>query len=169
MHVLCFGFGSLVLIAFGATALLRQAILLVNRIEAPEPAGGIAEWDWDEWDDEYAAPRPPRRRAGPIPVPGLGRCLAFAYAAVVTFAVGSLLTGVVAVELLGVDGDDVAYLAVAVVNLPVTGLTLAALLTVLLPTTFGRAVRIVFVYGFLLLALGLFIGLVGVLFAACLV
>jgi hypothetical protein len=88
---------------------------------------------------------------------------------VVTFAVGSLLTGVVAVELLGVDGDDVAYLAVAVVNLPVTGLTLAALLTVLLPTTFGRAVRIVFVYGFLLLALGLFIGLVGVLFAACLV
>ena len=165
----CAAAASAVLVA---GALLRLAVTLSNRVAGPAPArtgapqGGIPEWDWDDWDDEFAPARK-RRAAGPIPHPGMVKACAITFVTAVVFALGFVLTGF-AVEEIGMRmwrGDTKA--AVALVNLPVAALAMAVQLVLMLPTTFWRAAMVTFVFGLALFALAALVGCV--MFAAAVV
>lgn len=161
---ICFGAGALTLIAAG---LLRLAIYATNRMIAPgkvkAPTGGIPEWDWDDWDsggsveDELDRPW----RAGPaVPEAGTLMCMAIALLTAVAYGLGFVLMGFAAEDLGNRMRRDETKLAVAVLNLPVAWLALTLLLAVLLPTRFGRAALVAFVFGLTVIAFFMFIGFV---------
>ncbi len=147
-----------------AGALLRLAVLAANKLVGPGPgrararSGGIPEWDWDDWDDEYPATVRPWRGGPVIPEPGTFKCMAIAFLTAFVFALGFLLTGLAAQEVGLRMWREETRLAVAVVNLPVAGFALTVLLTMMLPTGFWRAAMVAFVYGFILGGFVLFLG-----------
>jgi hypothetical protein len=145
------GVGFLVALLIGSTV-LRAAVSVANRMVGPakaraERADPFADWDWDgDLEDEE-----PRRRGGEkaIPEPGLGKGMMIASTiGVLTAAIGIVLgvfTEATAGELF--DGDEetqIALLALFTLPLGYVGATL--LLTAMLPTTFGRAAVVAFVY-----------------------
>jgi len=151
----------------GLAALLKLAVVMTNRMVGAPPAekapsrGGIAEWDWDDWDDEEdsALARPSRRKQA-IPEPGVLKCAGVvvitSFAAVLGFV---LLT--FAAESVGLRmrrGET--QFAIALVDLPIVALTLSVMLVASLPTGFWRAAMVTFIYGFLLVALALCFGAV---------
>jgi hypothetical protein len=155
----------------GLAALLKLAVVLANRTvgpvaekEKPLSRGGIAEWDWDDWDDEdehdNSRPFAQSREWKPaIPEPSVlksaGIVAVTAFATVLGFVLLSF-----AAEGMGLrPGRDETQFALAVVELPVVGFILSALLSALLPTGFWRAAMITFLYGLLLFALAVFFGM----------
>lgn len=153
-----------------AGGLLRLAVHAANRALAPAKAadkpprrGGIAEWDWDDWDDAGGAadePDRPWRAPRAIPEPGTLKSMAITLVAALAFAVGYMLTGFVATEMGFRMWRDETQLAVAVLNLPLAGLALTLMLVLMLPTRFGRAAAVTLVYGLVVAAFVMFIGLV---------
>src|SRR5262245_23776870 len=90
------GCGGAFLALLVAALLLRLAVMTANRLAGPvraKPRGGIAEWDWDDWDDEYAAPARPSRGAAAIPEPGLGTCTVIVFATAFVAVLGFVLLG----------------------------------------------------------------------------
>jgi hypothetical protein len=164
------GCGGAVLAALVAASLLRLAVSLTNRFvgaaaEPAGPAGGVAAWDWDDWDDEFAGPAGRRRAAGAISEPGLGRSAAVVVAAALAFGLGFLLVGMVGEALFDLHmWREDTKLFVAAFTLPFGLLALTVLLVAALPTTFRRAARVTFVYGLILA--GLAAGLAGAVYAA---
>jgi hypothetical protein len=155
------GCGGLALIALVAAALLRLAVTVTNRLLGQAPAtvpssSGIAEWDWDDWDDEYTAPV---RTAAAAPDPGLAKCAVIVVVSVLAFVLGFVLLGIAMENLVGLKmWRDESQLVVAVLDLPITDLVLTAALCVLLPTTFWRAALIAFVYNLIIFVLTLSAG-----------
>lgn len=173
--VLCGCFG-VVAVLMAAGGLLRLAIYVANRLVRPtradavKPArrGGIAEWDWDEWDDEGEVsdePDRPWRAPRAIPEPGTLRSMAIVLGTGCAFTIGFIATAAMASEMGFRMWREETKLAVALLNLPVAALALTLLLTWTLGTRFWRAAMVTFVYGLVLLAFVLFIGSV-VLFVA---
>ena len=164
--------GAALAVSILLASLLRGAISLTNKFVGParpgaRPGGGIAAWDWDDWDDEYAAPARPRRGPGAVPDPGLFKCMAVVFATALVFALGFVLAGFAAEELIGLRmWRDEAKLVIAVLTLPVADLALTVLLIVMLPTTFWRAVLVALVYNLILLAIALIVAAIVFVLAA---
>jgi hypothetical protein len=155
--LLC-GLGGVLLAALVAGSLLRLAVSVSNRVVGPQTPspGGIAEWDWDDWDDEYSAPARTRRGSKTIPEPGLGKCTVIVFVTALGYVLGFVLLMFAAEELLGLRvGREDAQLVVALFALPVGDLALCVLLFSMLPTTFWRAAMVTFVYNLILLGVGL--------------
>lgn len=161
------GFGVVVLVLLVASALLRLAITLANKVVKPTKTtrartGGIAEWDWDEWDewDEVEAeaePVRPWRTKPTIPEPGTFKSMAIVFGTACAFTIGFILTGVMATEMGFRMWREDTKLAVTILNLPVAALALTTLLAWTLPTGFWRGAMVTFIYGFVMLAFVLFI------------
>jgi hypothetical protein len=174
--LLC-GCGAAGVVVLMASLLLRLAVALTNRLMGPgaaekaiervAPRGGrIAEWDWDDWDDEFEDRGPPplplRRRGQAIPEPGVLMCLGVVIVTAFTFGLACVLL-IFAAESMGLRvRREESQLAVAVAALPVAFLTLSVMLVVGLPTTFWRAAMVAFLYGVILVGLGF--GLVAAVF-----
>lgn len=154
----------------GLAALLKLAVVLANRTvgpvteqEKPLSRGGIAEWDWDDWDDEDErddTPTRPRGSKQAIPEPGVPKCVAIVtITSFVVVLVFVLLT--FAAEGVGLrPGRDDTQFALAIVELPIVGFLLSALLSTMLPTGFWRAAMVTFLYGLLLFALAMVLAVV---------
>lgn len=164
----CFGIVAALMVGGG---LLRLAIHFANRLVQPTKAdavkparrGGIAEWDWDDWDDEGEVSDEPDRpwRAGrAIPDPGTFKSMAIMLGTGCAFVIGYILTGAVADEMGFRMRREGPQFVVTLLNLPVAALALTLLLTWSLPTRFWRAAMVTFMYGLVVLAFVLFIGLV---------
>jgi hypothetical protein len=152
--------GAAALVVLVAAALLRLSVSITNRMVGPGKvrSGGIAEWDWDDWDDEYASPRA-RRKTGAVPEPGLGKCTAIVFGTALVFVLGFILMAFAGEELIGLRmWRDESKLAVAIFAFPVADLALLVLLIALLPTTFWRAAMVVFVHNLVVLGLTLGFG-----------
>jgi hypothetical protein len=161
---ICVGAGALVLIAAG---LLRLAIYATNRMVAPgqvkAQAGGIPEWDWDDWDNEGAVEDEldrPWRRGPAVPEASTLKCMGIAFLTALTFGLGFVLMGFAAEDLGYQMRRDETKLVVVVFNLPIAWLALSALLAGLLPTRFGRAALVAFIYGLTIIAFFMLIGIV---------
>jgi hypothetical protein len=154
----------------GLAALLKLAVVLANRTigsvaEKTPSRGGVTEWDWDDWDDEYEHDnsRPfaqPWERKPAIPEPSVlksaGIVAITSFATVLGFVLLSF-----AAEGTGLrPGREETQFALAIVELPIVGFILSALLVAMLPTGFWRAAMITFLYGLLLFALAVFFGMV---------
>jgi hypothetical protein len=160
------GCGGAVAAVLVAASLLRMSVSVTNKFVGPAKekarvSGGVPEWDWDDWDDEYTTPARRQRTKGPIPEPGIITCATITFATAVVFVLGCIVLTVIAEEALGLRmWRDESKLAVVFLNLPVAGLMLTVLMIVMLPTTFWRAAMVTFVYGLVLLAITVFIGAV---------
>lgn len=152
--VICAGVTALALLLI-ASGLLRLALFATNTIVGPareraKPRTGIAEWDWDDWEDEPLEPLEPElvrvweHRA--VPEAGTFKCTGIVVLTALAFGLGFVLMGFAAQDVGFRMHRSETRLAVAVLNLPVAGLVLAALLAVLLPTGFRRAAQVAFVY-----------------------
>jgi hypothetical protein len=156
------GCGGVVVVLLLAASLLRLSISLTNKLlgRAPAPtrsSGGIAAWDWDDWDDEFSPPARKRSgsrgQVGAVPEPGIPKCGAIMLLTVVAFGLGFLVMGLAGEALIGLRmWPDDEKLLLAILNLPVADLALTTLLIVMLPTTFWRAAMVTFVYNLILLA-----------------
>jgi hypothetical protein len=160
------GCGGALATAVLVASLLRLAISLTNKIVGPaqvksQSSGGIAEWDWDDWDDEYSTPARSRRRKGTIPEPGILKCVGIVLATAFVFGLGFIVVAFVLEDLGGLGmWRDEAQLAAAILNLPVADLALSVLLVVMLPTSLSRAMMVAFVYNLILIAIIVSIGAV---------
>lgn len=166
-EALCFvaGFGFLVLLLVGSLA-LRASVAIANRLVGPTkpeaPEDEFEEWDWDgELDDERARRTP----KAAIPEPGFGKGMMVAS----TVAVLTALFGVlVALALEAVDADlnhdEEVAVALTVFTLPFSFFGAALVLMPMLPTTFGRAALVSFVYH--TIALGTAVAVVVLIVAA---
>jgi hypothetical protein len=151
----------------GAAALLKLAVVLANRMvgSVPEKApsrGGIAEWDWDDWDDEEAdaAPVGLRRRVQAIPEPGILKCAGVVLVTLFVGGLGFVLLGFAA-ETLGLRMRmEETQFAIVIVDLPFVFLALTTMLVTTLPVSFWRAGFVSFIYGVLIFALALVLGVV---------
>ncbi|MBN9117644.1 MAG: hypothetical protein J0I06_00480 [Planctomycetes bacterium] len=155
--------GTVVSVLMVASGLLRLAISAANKILGPKAKtqpSGIPEWDWDDWDDEYARPARPWQAGRVIPEAGTLKCMAALLLTALVFGLGFVLTGFAAQDMGFRMHREETKLAVAVLNLPVAALTLTMLLVGLLPTRFWRAAMVTFVYGLLGLAFVLFVGVI---------
>lgn len=148
----------------GLAALLRLAAVLANKVVGSVPAekapsrGGIAEWDWDDWDEEEEDARPAfaRSRKPAIPEPGILKSVGIVLVTAFAAGLGFVLLGFAAEGMgLRMGRGDTSF-AVALFDLPIVALTLSVMLVASLPTGFWRAAMVTFIYGFLLLGLGLF-------------
>lgn len=163
----CAGGATVLMVAGG---LLRLAVNVANRTIAPVKAAGkptrrsgIAEWDWDDWDDEGAVadePDRPWRALRAIPEPGTLKSMAIMLVTSLVFVLGYILIGFAAAEMGFRMWREETQLAVAILNLPIAGLTLTLTLILMLPTRFWRAAMVTFMYGLVVVAFVLFIGLV---------
>lgn len=159
----CGAFGAILLVASG---LLRLAIAAANKslgsakVEVqPQARGGIPEWDWDDWDEESATELvPPWRTRGPIPEAGTLKCIAIAFLTALAYGFGFVVMGFAAQDFGFRMHREETRLAVAVLNLPVAGLALAVLLSLLLPTNFWRGGLVAFIFGTFIFAFCLFVG-----------
>jgi hypothetical protein len=156
------GCGGGLAVLLVAALLLRLSVSVANRVIGPAKApararaGRIAEWDWDDWDDEDAYPGPADSARGPnvIPEPGIVKCGAIVFLTAFVALLGFVLLGFVAEELgLRMRRGDTRT-AVAIFDLPVVGLTLSVLLVATLPTTFWRAALVAFLYGLIVVVTG---------------
>lgn len=160
------GCGGAILAVLVAASLLRLSILITNKLvggpkSKPEPdafsSGGIPEYDWDDWDDEYTddAPRRrsrPKRRTGSVTECGLAKASAIVLLTALAFSLGFVVLSVIGEEFLGLRmWRDESKLVVAILDLPFAGLALVLALIALLSTTFWRAAMIAFIYFFVLL------------------
>jgi hypothetical protein len=158
--------GSALLVALLAAALLRLAVYVTNKlvdpVRAPAPSsGGIAQWDWDDWDDEYTTPARGRRGTGAVPEPGTGKGMVIMFITALAFGLAFVLLGFFAEEMIGLRRwRDESMLVVAFLCLPLADLILTVQLFALLPTTFWRAALVAFVYNLILGALTVSIGAV---------
>lgn len=160
----------ILLVALVGGALLQLAVAAANRLVGPgadpEPARagddeyGLAKWDWDDWDDDYADTRfveEPRARP-PIPKPGLGVGAAVTFLTAAVCAVAAILIAA------ALDGPGRRRSPpdglVALFTLPVGFLSLVALLVGFLPTTFRRAALVAAMFALMVLA---FLATAGVL------
>jgi hypothetical protein len=166
------GCGGALLALLVAASLLRLAVSIANRLIGPvkeqAPAsGGIAEWDWDDWDDEYTtSTKPARARPGAnaIPEPGIPKCVAIILTTAFAAGLGFTFLGFAAEAVgLRMHRDD-TKLAVALVDLPLTSFVLVLMLVAVLPTTFWRASMVTFLYN--LIIIGLAVGIGTVVYAA---
>lgn len=106
----------------------------------------------DEPDRPWRAPRA-------VPEPGTLKSMAIMLGTGCAFTIGFILTAAVASEIGFFVDRRGAQFAVTLLNLPVAGLALTVLLTWTLPTRFWRAAMVTFLYGFVALAIVLFMGL----------
>lgn len=157
-----------VIVLVVAGALLRLAVALANKVVGPgKPkarSGGIPEWDWDDWDDEPGgsdAPVRPPRFAPVIPEPGTVNATVIVFATAVVFGVAFVVLGVLAEELVGLRmWRDESKVLIGLLGFPVAAGAMTLLLVWMLPTTFWRAAMVTFLYGVVILAFLLFVGLV---------
>jgi hypothetical protein len=163
------GGGLLVLLVLGA--LLRLAVSLTNRslaparLPAPPPrSGGIPEWDWDDWDDDGAdgrlEPQRPWRAPRAIPEPGTLKGMSIMLLTSLGCGFTYVMMGFAAQELGFRMHRDATQFAVAVLNLPIGWLMLTTLLSIGLPTRFGRAALAAFVFALVMVGVAMFIGCV---------
>jgi hypothetical protein len=157
------GCGGVLLAALVAGSLLRLAVSITNKMVSPARApasGGIAEWDWDDWDDEYTAPARPRRKTGGIPEPGLVKCMLIVFLSALVYGLAFVLLGFASEELLNLRLRGDAQLVIGLFALPVGALALAVLLCAMLPTSIWRGALVAFVYTFIFIGIGLGLGAV---------
>ena len=164
----CCGAASILMVASG---LLRLAIFATNKIVGPAKAkapGRIAEWDWDDWDDEITEPVPPWRAGRAIPEAGTFKCMGIVFLTALAFGLGYVLMAFAAQDIGFRVHRDETKLALVVLNIPVAGLALTVLLAWLLPTGARQAAQVAFVYGLIILAffalVGAFVFVVATLF-----
>ncbi len=154
--------GAALIVVVVAGAFLRLAVLIANRFIQPSKAdthGGVREWDWDDWDDEFDAPAPPPLSKRAIPEPGFFKCMAVVFVAAIISALGFVLIGFAAEAVMGLRmWREETRLAVLILDLPFAFLTLVVLLVPILPTTFWRAAMVAFLYGLLVIIFSLTIG-----------
>jgi hypothetical protein len=157
--LLC-GCAGVLLAALVAGSLLRLAVSLANKaVDQHLPvSGGIAEWDWDDWDDEYEAPTRPRRGSKVIPEPGIIKCAALLFVSALVYGLAFVLLMFAAEDFLGPRMRGDAQLVVGLFALPAGDLALTVLLLSMLPTTFWRAAMVTFIYNLMLLGIGLGLG-----------
>jgi hypothetical protein len=145
------GIGLLVAMVLGA-AFLRAAVSVANRVVREPKADPFADWDdeeWEEWKEWEKDERSRRRRVKAIPEPGMGKgMLVSAAVGVLTVLAGYILGALVeAVEPGAFRGDgELAVLVVAALALVLGFAGTTLILTAMLPTTFGRAALVAFLY-----------------------
>ncbi len=162
------GCGGILLILLVGSSLLRLAVSIANRLVGPvknrvAPSGGIAEWDWDDWDDEYSTPTK-RGWSGQdgfaIPEPGFPKCAGILVLTALASAFGFFLL-TLAAEAVGLrPHSDDTQLAILILDLPVASFALTLLLVAMAPTTFWRAAMVAFLYAFIVLGFAVGIGIV---------
>ena len=141
----CCGAGAILMIASG---LLRLALFATNKIVGPAKAkarsGGIAEWDWDDWDEgaEIAEPVSPWRAGRVIPEAGVFKCMGIMFLTALASGLGYAVMAFAAQDIGFRVHRDETKLALVILNLPVAGLALTALLAWLLPTDARRAAQV---------------------------
>jgi hypothetical protein len=124
--------------------------------------------DYDDWDDEDR-PRSRRRyfSAKAIPEPGLGQAMLIVFVnLIIGFVVGGALGVVMAAG--GMANDPAARLVIQAMNLVLSFLITAGVLTAMLPTTFPRACLVVLFMYLIVIAIAIIIAvpLVMLMFAA---
>ncbi len=139
LGVLCaLGFGLLVGILFGAVV-LRAACSLYNKLASPQSS---------------------------VPAPGFGKALGItALSLIANVIAGALLGGVLAGGALAAGAQaknfaPAAQLIPSLVSLPVGILVMSGLLTVMLPTTFGRALLVTLIQYAIMMVIGVVVAVV---------
>ena len=130
--------------------ILRAAVALANRfLGPPKPPDTFGQWD--DWDSDDPTPVTRKNATRAVPEPGLATGLLITFVLGVSTAVGYAVLGFIAGEVLGLDGPDegLALVLIFLFGLPFTGFLLTFLLTLLLPTTFMRAMLVAFVHHFI--------------------
>jgi hypothetical protein len=140
-------------VMMAAAALLKLSVNVTNRLVQPtkrESRGGMADWDWDDWDDEYEPG--PRKRKAALPELGIGKGVMIVLLSGLVGGLGFLFLGFAAEGVgLRMSRED-TKLAVAIVNMPLACLAMTVLLASTLPTNFWRAAMVTFVYCILFFA-----------------
>ena len=160
------GCGAAALVLVVAAAMLRLAIVLTNRSLGAKPvaqprSGGIAEWDWDDWDDEQPLePVRPWRAGKAVPEAGTIKCMVVMFLTALVYGFGFVVMGFAAQDFGFRMQREETRLAVLVLELPVAWVVLTVLLGLFLPTNLWRAGMAAFIYGLLVLAFFMVVGVV---------
>lgn len=157
------------------TLAIRPACWLFNRVNGLAPPGLghsqsrnyslVTAPDMRFYSPPKALTRYDRLRtaAGGVPLPGVLRCLGIAIAyCLASYVIGALLYFVfqAAGNASGAT-QGMSLLLTLTVTLPVNLLMLAGLVTLMLPTTFGRGLLVAIVYFLMLLVIGVLLFAIG--------
>ena len=126
-----------------------------------------AERDYDDWDDEDDEDddRPRRRRrrraTAAIPEPALGKAMGIVFVnAIIGFIISipiNVVMGVGFANVGGGRGDPMMSVFASLIQLPISFLANAGVLTAMLPTTFPRACLVVMFQYLIMIAIGVVI------------
>lgn len=128
--------------------ILRGGVSFANKCLPKETERDYDDWDDADDDEDDDRPRRRRRRAtAAIPEPGVGKAMGIVF---VNFIIGfiisipiNLVMGVGFGNMGGGRGDPMMSLVASLIQLPISFLVNAGVLTAMLPTTFPRACLVV--------------------------
>lgn len=147
--IVCFaaGLGFVIVLLMGSLFLLASVGVCNRLVGPPRPAPAedpYEDWDWDGEREDERARRTPEKA---IPEPGFGKGMMIASTVGMLSALFAVMAaGVLEAVDFDINRDEEVAVAVTVLTLPFSFFAAALVLVPMLPTTFGRAALVSFVY-----------------------